>query len=114
MAIFVAGFIESDFPLAVGTSWDHGNSASFAKAIAQGVGIIAFIGDQIPHTNGLADQSVCNSDVGHIARRQEQGKWPSKDICQGMDFCCLSAPAGTNILRSRPPFPPKAARWAFT
>ena len=80
MTLLVAGFVVSDFAFAIGPARDHRNGSGFAKAFAQGVGVIAFVGDQISQADGPFDQIVGNGDVGHIARCQEQGEGTSQDI----------------------------------
>ena len=110
MAIFVAGFVIPDFSFSIGSARNDWNGFSGSQTLPQSICIVALIRNQITHGAGTTDEIICDGDVGHIARRQHQDVWPAKNIRQRMDFRGLTAPAGANIVRFRPPLPPNAAR----
>jgi hypothetical protein len=114
MAVLVACFVVADFPFSIGSTGNYGNGSPATQTLAKSICIIALIRNQIAHGASTVDQVICSGDVGHIARRQHQDVRSAQNIRQRMDLGGLTAPAGTNIIRFRPPLPPNAARWAFT
>ena len=62
--VFVSCFVIADFTLAAGSPRDHGNGSGLAPAVAQQVGVIAFVSQQICHQPGLFKEIVSSGDVG--------------------------------------------------
>ena len=54
----------ADFTFSAGSPRDHGNGSGLAQAVAQQVGVIAFVGQQICHRPGLFQEIVSSGDVG--------------------------------------------------
>ena len=52
--------------------------------------------------------------VRGLPRRQQEGEGSAWTVGDGMDLGVATAPADTDRLEVRPPFPPAAERWAFT
>ncbi len=114
MPAFVSLFIISDGAFAVRTAGNDRDNLRLAQVLAQAVGIVPLVGEQIPRAFQSGQQARSNGAVSFIASRQRKGKGATNHVCQGMDLGRLPAPRRSNRLIFRPPLPPWAERCALT
>lgn len=113
MAVAVSAGVIGDFALAVDAAGNDGNGPLASQSTAQGIGIVAFVGEKVAGTVQLRQQHRSCLHIRDIAGRQREGKRSSKHVGQGMKLAGLAAARGANILRFRPPLPPWAVRCAL-
>lgn len=114
MPTFVSLFVIADDALAVRAAWNDGDDSGLSQMLAQAVGIIALVGEQIPSTLQARQQARSDRAVGLIATSERKGKRTPDYVCQGMDLGGLPAPRRSNRLIFCPPLPPWAERCALT
>jgi len=114
MPITVAPLIERDFPFAVRPAGNDRHAAFMPEHPPQGVGVITFVGDEMVWQASRRNQGGCGADVRDIAWREYQRIGAAYRVGEGVDLGGLTAPRRPDCLIFRPPFPPWAARWAFT
>lgn len=68
---------------------------------------------QKPDRRGASDET-CGSlrDVGVVSRAEGEGRRPDAIVCQGIDLGCWAITRAPDGLKLRPPFLPRAERWA--
>jgi len=103
-----------DLALAIGAARDDGDLSRLAQALADRVGVIALVGDEVARACGAVQQETGRFHVRHIAGRQFEGVGPPERVCEGVDLGRLSAARRADRLSFRPPFPPWAERCALT
>ena len=106
----VALLVVADGTLAISPAGDDGAGAALAQSLAQVVGIVAFVTEQVAHVAGSFEQRWCSLHVADISGGQHQRVWTAQHIGQGMDLGCLAAARTADHLRLAPPFPPNAER----
>jgi hypothetical protein len=62
---------------------------------------------------GAGEEPRRDGDVGDVSGRERQRQGAADDIGEEVDLGRLAAPRGTDRLRPRAPFPPKAERCAL-
>ncbi len=77
--------------LSVDAAWNDREGSPASQGTAQGIGIIALVGDEIASTFQLRQQHRSRFHIRDIAGCQRKGKWPSKHISQGMELAGLAA-----------------------
>ena len=95
---------EADRVLAVGLWWDVGPCLPLGYGIAQGVGIIALVGEQHRALRQFRDQVHSGSDVTHLFCREHQLDRPAFRVDKSMDFGCQPASRSTETMISIPLF----------
>ena len=114
MTLAVSLLVVGDFALAVGATGDDRDGAGPAAGPAQVVGVVALVGEDVAGPVGAGEQGRRDGDIGDVARREDQREGAADDVGEGVDLGGLAAARGADRLRLRPPFPPKAERWALT
>jgi len=114
MALAVALPVVDDGALAVDASGDDGDGAGLADGLAQGVGVVTLVGQDMAGAPGASKERRGGSDVRDVARCQDQREGAADGVGEGVDLGGLAAARGADRLGFRPPFPPKAERWALT
>ena len=114
MAAAVTLLIVSDCAFAVAATGNDGAGAKVAQGLAQAVGIVALVAEQVSHTPRAFEQRRRGLYVADIAGGQHQRVGAAQHIGQGMDLGCPAAARTTDRLRLAPPFPPNAERWVLT
>ena len=86
-----------------------------AQGFADGVAIIAFVGE---HQAGSSDRHVQQGFegivVGGLATFQDEAKSASLTVCAGVDLARKAAAASTKPLLMSPPFAPAFCEWPRT
>lgn len=113
MAAAITLLIVADGAFSVSSAGNDRAGAVFAQGLAEAVGVIALVAEQVSHTTGALEQRRGSFHVADIACCQHQGIGPTQDIGQGMDLGCPAAAGATDRLALAPPFPPNAERWAL-
>ncbi len=110
IASLVSDFVEAMPPDPVGLVGDNcAGLASFDRG-AEGIAIIALIGnDRLGIRSECQDIRGCG-DIGVLARRQVKCDGSAERITQRMDFRGATAARMANRLCVFPPFPPAAQR----
>lgn len=114
MTLFVAGLVVDDWPFSVGPTWDDWHGPGLTQRAAQGVSVIALVGQDVASVWRAGEQGRGDGDVGDVAGCQDQGEGASDDVSEGVDLGRLAPARRPDRLDSGPPFPPKAERWALT
>ena len=110
VAPFVGLLVEAVALDPVGFVGNDDLGSAFADFGAQGVAIIALVGEQRTHGGRLRQHIGRRRDVGILAGRQVQDDGPALWIGQSVDFRRASAPRAPDSLCVLPPFPPEAQR----
>lgn len=113
MSASVALLIVADGALSIAPAGDNGAGAVLAQGLAQAVGIIAFVAEEIAHPASTFEQCRRGLHVADISGGQHQRVGTAQHIGQGMDLGCPAAARTADRLRLAPPFPPNAERWAL-
>src|SRR2546427_9118248 len=79
----------------------------------EGVGIIAFVGNEVVATRGL-DECGRLDDVVDVSGRQVDVGWITETVHESVDRGCSASARASNTLTLIPPFPPAACWWALT
>ena len=114
MAVTAAALVERDFPLLVRLSENNRHTAFTPCLPPQSVGVIALFGDKLTRQAGLGEERRRGADVGDTPGGEHKRVGASYRVGEGVDLGGLTAPRRPDRLIFRPPFPPCAARWAFT
>jgi len=113
-SVAVAALVMADRLLPVPPPGDDRDGSGLAKGPAQGVCVVAAVGDQALRGPAAGEQRVGHADVGGVARRELQRDRTAENVGQRVDLGGLAAPRAADGLRLGPPFPPCAERCAFT
>ena len=82
--------------------------------VADAVAVISPVGMDDAARWQLVQQMLGRLAVGGLPRRQVEGERSALAVGDGMDLGVAPAPANTDRLGARPPFPPAAERCALT
>ncbi len=113
MALLVAGAVMADGRGSRPAAGDHRHGPGATDHAPQSVGVVAFVGQDVPCPDGAFEKRRSRAHVGDVARREGDRVGTPDDVGERVDLRGLAAARGTDRLRSRPPFPPNAARWAL-
>lgn len=110
IASLVGEFVEAMPPDAIGLVGDDWPGAALFDLGAEGITVVALVGD-----DGLGSWSERQDlrrrgDVGILARGQVECDGSAKRITERMDFRGATAARTADRLRALPPFPPEAQR----
>ncbi len=114
MAVAVSGLVIVYFAFAVDPAGNDRHGASATQGLADGVGVVPFVGKQVSGTGRTGQEQASGLDVRNVAWRQVEGVGPAEEVRERVDFGGLAAARRADRLVFRPPFPPWAERWAFT
>lgn len=114
MSLAVQGPVVEDLAFAVGSTGDDGDGSCFSQRSAQGVGVVALVGQDVASPGRAGEQGRGDGDVRDVAGREDQGKGAAGDVGEGVDLARLAAARRADTLDFGPPFPPKAERCALT
>ena len=90
-----------------------GTAPAWRSVPAQGIGVVAFVGQDVAGAAGAGEQLRRDGDVGDVAGSERQREGAADDVGEDVDFGRLTAARGADRLSLRPPFPPKAERCAL-
>jgi hypothetical protein len=113
MALLVARAVVADRRRSRSTTGDDRYGSGATDRAPQSVGVIAFVGEDVPCAGGALEKRWSGAYVGDVARRERDRVGAPDDVGERVDLGGLAAARGADRLRPRPPFPPKAARWAL-
>lgn len=110
MPLFVSGLVVDDPAFAIGPTGDDRHGPTLAQRVAQGVGVVALVGQDIAGVGCAGEQGRSDGDVGDVSGREDQGEGTPDDVGKGVNLGRLAAARGADRLDFGPPFPPKAER----
>jgi hypothetical protein len=113
MAVAVAIPVVGDLVLARDPARDDWHGPGLAQCSAKGVGVISLVGQDVASAAGAGQERWRDGDVGDVAGCESQRDGAADDVGEGVDLGRLAAARGADRLSTRPPFPPKAERWAL-
>ncbi len=113
MAIAVAILVVLDLLLARDPAGDDGHGAGVADRSSQGVGVVPLVRQDVAGCGGAGQERRRDGDVGDVSGGERQREGAADDVGKEVNFGRLAAARGTDRLSFRPPFPPKAERWAL-
>jgi len=96
--------IISDGSLAVDAAGNHRSGAIGAQFVAQGIGIIALVGDQAFERPGGGDKIARDMNIADVSGREPDDGWTAQQIGDYVDFRGLPTTGGADSLRFRPPY----------
>lgn len=105
--------IVRDWHVAASGRRDDGKYASFGEALAQGVGVVGTISEEMGDRACAGDQRGGHGTVVDVAGAEPQHTRPAGLVRQGVDFGGATAAGSADRLREVPPFAPAAERWAL-
>ena len=105
---------EADRVLPMAFGRDVGPGSAFADERAQGVGVVALVGQQHRARSEMADQLCGAGDVAGLARRQLELDRAPLRIDEGVDLCGETASRATETTISTPLFPVAPCWWTRT
>lgn len=92
---------------------DDGKGASFGQALAQGIGVVGTISEQMADRACSVDQRGGHGAVVDVAGAEPQHTRPAGVVRQGVDFGGTAAAGSADRLCEVPPFAPAAERCAL-
>ncbi len=100
---------------AVGARRDHGSHAGRAQAVADGVAVVALVGDQVvgPRFGECAERFELRA-VGRLAAGEVEAERETVGIAETMNLAGEPAPRAAKRLFASRPFAPAAETWRRT
>jgi len=115
VAFAVEPLVPADRRLAVGSRRDDGADAGVAQGLADGVAVVALVGDQIGRARfGERDDVFERRAVGRFAAGEVEDEREAPGITETMNFTGEPAPRAAKSLSVSPPFAPAAEAWPRT
>ena len=115
VALPVEALVPADRGCAVGSWRDHGPNATRFEIGADGVAVVALVGDQgVGGAVGQVDQRVVALAVRRLAAGEVEGERASLGIAETMNLTGEPAPRAAKRLSLSPPFAPAAETWPRT
>lgn len=107
--------VPTDWRLAVRARRDHGPDACVMETVADGVAIVALVGDQVagPCFGERAERFELRA-VGRLAAGEVEGERPAGGITETVNLTGEPAPRAAKSLFASPPFAPAAETWPRT
>ena len=107
--------VPADRRLAVRARRDHGLDAGVMETVADGVAIVALVGDQVagPCFGERTERFELRA-VGRLAAGEVEGKRLTDGITETMNLTGEPAPRAAKSLFASPPFAPAAETWPRT
>lgn len=109
VALLVVAFVPADRGRAVGARRDDGADATLLEIVANGVGIVALVGEQ--RRAGLLwqlDQDFVRLAVGRFAGREVEAERDTAGVTDTVNLTGEPAPRLAKSLFASPPFAPAA------
>lgn len=115
VALAVETLVPSDRGLAVGSRWDDGTDAIVAQALADGVAVVALVGEEVGGARfGERHHRFERRAVRRLAAGEVEGEGQASGIAETMNFTGEPAPRAAKSLLASPPFAPAACGWPRT
>ena len=95
------------------SGWDHRDGVLFGDGIAERLGIVALIAEDVSGRQ-IGDQGFGLGDVVDLSWRKNEAEWIAQGIDDGVDFGGQSAARASDRASFRPPFLPAACWCART
>ena len=96
-----------------GAGRDDGLGAPLGNQPADGIAVVAAVGDKAPKRPEGSQQRRCGRRIGGVAGGQQDPSWPSCFVGRGVQLAGPPAARGAERLLESPPFPPAAERCAL-
>lgn len=93
--------------------WDHRIHSFGAHCGDDGIGVVAFVGDEVLAARGL-DERGRFDDVVDVSWREVKVGWITETVHESVDLGCSASARASNTLTLGPPFPPAACWWTLT
>ena len=100
--------------LAIGPGGDDRSDSILLEEAAEGIGVVAFVRQQLRDAGDQADAGFCHHAVGGIAGCEDEHPGTTQIVDNRMNLAVSAALGDTYSLRLCPPFPPLAQRWILT
>jgi hypothetical protein len=113
IASLVGAFVEAVEGCSVGLVRNDGDCAAAEDVGAEGVTIVALVGDEYAHRRSEVQKGRRDRDVGILSRSEMECARSAIRVAQGVDFRGASAARAADRLFMLPPFPPLAERCAL-
>lgn len=115
VALAVEALVPSDCGLAVGSRRDDGVDAVVAQVFADGIAVVALVGEEIGRTRfGERHHRFERRAVRRFAAGEMEGEGQASGIAETMNFTGEPAPRAAKSLLASPPFAPAACGWPRT
>ena len=102
-----------DLDFAVRLRGDDRRGSALDQPGAQGVAIVALVGDQILRGRDGIDRLDCDLGIMRVARRQQEDVRAALLVADGMELGVASAFGDADTMSQGPPFAPPAVRWTL-
>jgi len=115
IALAIDASVPSDRCLSVRTRWDGGSDAMIAQGIADGVGVVALVGEQVGRArlgecgHGFERRAVRRFSAGEVEDERD-----AAGVTETMNLTGEPAPRAAKSLFASPPFAPAAETWPRT
>jgi hypothetical protein len=104
VAFSVDASVPADRGLAMGSRWDGGTDALLAERAADGIGVIALVGEQVGRTClGKGDYGFERRAVRRLAAGEMEDERDALGITETMNFTGEPAPRAAKSLFASPP-----------
>src|SRR5690606_5474318 len=102
---------ELDFAVLAGR--DDGLGSALAQPFAQGLAVIAFVGDQFGRGRQRLDALLRDLAIVRVARREYQDERAALVVADGMELGVAAPFGAADTIGQAPPFAPPAQRWTL-
>ena len=115
VALPIEPLVPANRRLAVGARWDHGPDAGLMKMGADGVAVVALVGDQVAGER-FGERADCFElrAVSRLTAREVESERVAGGITETVNFTGEPAPRAAKSLFTSPPFAPAADTWPRT
>jgi len=115
IALAIDAPVPADHAGAVRARWDDGPDARFAQRVADRVGVVALVGEQIGRALfGECGYGLERRAVRRFAAGEMEDERDAAGITETMNFTGEPAPRAAKSLFASPPFAPAAETWPRT
>ncbi len=114
MALTIAALVVDDAALSIDAAGDDRNCPGSAQRQPQGIGVVALVAEDMTGLAGAGEEGWGGGYVRDVSSCQRESEGPTDGVGEGVDLGRLAAAREADRLIFRPPFPPKAERWALT
>jgi len=115
VALPIDPLVPADRCLAVRARWDHRPDAGVMETVADGIAIVALVGDQVagPCFGERAERFELGA-IGRLAAGEVEDEREAAGITETVNLTGEPAPRAAKSLFASPPFAPAAETWPRT